>query len=170
MPRFVTRALRTVHRYNTAPELIDFAILSAINATLCLRSGGNDRVAECQIARVHVVRSLPYSEEVEVCGHRAERDARIHEGARRRRKRPHSRFHNARRRCGRDNYNRPNRMVVGSPTLAVRCRPLRSPTMVEGLKVLFTNVAMIAQSAAEGGSMLVMNVPGGHGHNVCNGS
>jgi hypothetical protein len=46
MPRFVTCALRTVHRYNTAPELIDFAILSAINATLCLRSGGNDRIAE----------------------------------------------------------------------------------------------------------------------------
>ena len=46
MIRFVTCALRTVHRYNTLPEWIDFAILSAINATLCVRSGGNDRVAE----------------------------------------------------------------------------------------------------------------------------
>ena len=39
----------------------------------------------------------------------------------------------------------------------------------DGLKVLFTNVAMTARSAAEGGSMLVMNVPG-DGHNVCHGS
>jgi hypothetical protein len=30
----------------------------------------------------------------------------------------------------------------------------------DGLKVLFTKVAMTARSAAEGGSMLVMNVPG----------
>jgi hypothetical protein len=44
--RFVSRALRTIHRYNTPAEQIDFAILSAINATLCLRSDGNDRVAE----------------------------------------------------------------------------------------------------------------------------
>lgn len=46
MTRFVTCALRTVHRYDMTPERIDFAILSAINATLCLSSGGNDRVAE----------------------------------------------------------------------------------------------------------------------------
>jgi len=44
--RFVTRALQTVRRYDAAPEQIDYAILSAINATLCLRSGGDDRVAE----------------------------------------------------------------------------------------------------------------------------
>ena len=46
MTRFVTRALQTVHRYNAAPEQIDHAILCAINATLCLCSGGDDRVAE----------------------------------------------------------------------------------------------------------------------------
>jgi hypothetical protein len=46
MTRFVTCALRTVHRYDPAPDGIDFAILSAINAVLCLRSGGDDRVAE----------------------------------------------------------------------------------------------------------------------------
>jgi hypothetical protein len=44
--RFVTCALRTVRRYDTAPDQIDFVILSAINVTLCLRSGGDDRVAE----------------------------------------------------------------------------------------------------------------------------
>jgi hypothetical protein len=46
MTRFVTRALQTVHRYNAAPEQIDYAILAAINATLCLCSGGDDQVAE----------------------------------------------------------------------------------------------------------------------------
>jgi hypothetical protein len=107
MPRFVTCALRTVHRYNTAPELIDFAILSAINATLCLRSGDN-----------------------------------------------------ARRRCERDSCSRPDRMVGDSPTLAVRCRAFAARRWSKFLKVLFTNLATTARSAAEGGSMLVMNVPG----------
>ena len=46
MIRFVSCALRTIHRYNTPAEQIDFAILSAINATLCLCSNGNDRVAD----------------------------------------------------------------------------------------------------------------------------
>jgi len=46
MTRCVTRALQAVRRYDTAPDQIDFAILCAINATLCLSSGGDDRVAE----------------------------------------------------------------------------------------------------------------------------
>ena len=46
MTRFVTCALRTIRRYNLAPEQIDFAILCAINAALCIRSNGDDRVAE----------------------------------------------------------------------------------------------------------------------------
>ena len=46
MTSFVTRALQTIRRYNVAPEKIDFAILCAINATLCIRSNGDDRVAE----------------------------------------------------------------------------------------------------------------------------
>jgi hypothetical protein len=44
--RFVTRALQAVRRYGAAPDQIDHAILCAINATLCLCSGGDDRVAE----------------------------------------------------------------------------------------------------------------------------
>jgi hypothetical protein len=46
MTRFVTCALETIRRHNVAPEQIDFAILCAINATLCIRSNGDDRVAE----------------------------------------------------------------------------------------------------------------------------
>jgi cell division protein ZapA (FtsZ GTPase activity inhibitor) len=46
MAQSVTRALHAIHRYQPAPELIDQAILSAINVTLCLASGGDDRVAE----------------------------------------------------------------------------------------------------------------------------
>ena len=46
MTRFVTCALETIRRYNVAPEQIDFTILCAINATLCIRSNGDDRVAE----------------------------------------------------------------------------------------------------------------------------
>ena len=46
MTRVVTRALETIRRYNVAPEQIDFAILCAINATLCIRSNADDRVAE----------------------------------------------------------------------------------------------------------------------------
>ena len=46
MTRFVTCALETIRRYKVAPEQIDFAILCAINATLCVRSNGDDRVAE----------------------------------------------------------------------------------------------------------------------------
>jgi cell division protein ZapA (FtsZ GTPase activity inhibitor) len=42
----VTRALQAIKRYGAAPEQIDHAILAAINVTLCLASGGNDRVAE----------------------------------------------------------------------------------------------------------------------------
>jgi hypothetical protein len=42
----VTRALQAIRRYGAQPEQIDHAILSAINVTLCLASGGNDRVAE----------------------------------------------------------------------------------------------------------------------------
>ena len=46
MTRFVTCALETIRRYKMAPERIDFAILCAINATLSIRSNGDDRVAE----------------------------------------------------------------------------------------------------------------------------
>ena len=46
MAQAVTRALQTIRRYDPRPEQIDHAILAAINVTLCLVSGGNDRVAE----------------------------------------------------------------------------------------------------------------------------
>lgn len=46
MAASVTRALLAIKRYKPAPDQIDQAILSAINVTLCLASGGNDRVAE----------------------------------------------------------------------------------------------------------------------------
>jgi hypothetical protein len=46
MARSVTRALQAIQRYGAAPEQIDHAILAAINVTLCLASGGSDRVAE----------------------------------------------------------------------------------------------------------------------------
>ena len=46
MAASVTRALNAIKRYNAGPEHIDRAILSAINVTLCLASGGDDRVAE----------------------------------------------------------------------------------------------------------------------------
>lgn len=42
----VSRALTAIKRYDAAPEQIDRAILAAINVTLCLASGGDDRVAE----------------------------------------------------------------------------------------------------------------------------
>lgn len=42
----VTRALLALKRYNAQPDQIDQTILSAINVTLCLASGGDDRVAE----------------------------------------------------------------------------------------------------------------------------
>jgi len=42
----VSRGLQTIKRYSLAPERIDDAILAAINASLCLASGGNDQVAE----------------------------------------------------------------------------------------------------------------------------
>ena len=46
MAASVTRALSAIKRYGAGPEHIDRAILSAINVTLCLASGGDDRVAE----------------------------------------------------------------------------------------------------------------------------
>ncbi len=46
MAQSVTRALQAIKRHNAKPEQIDHAILSAINVTLCMQSGGNDRVAE----------------------------------------------------------------------------------------------------------------------------
>jgi cell division protein ZapA (FtsZ GTPase activity inhibitor) len=42
----VTRALQAIKRYGAQPEQIDYLILTAINVTLCLASGGNDRVAD----------------------------------------------------------------------------------------------------------------------------
>jgi hypothetical protein len=44
--RSVTRALDAIKRYGCRPEQIDQTILAAINVTLCILSGGNDRVAE----------------------------------------------------------------------------------------------------------------------------
>ena len=42
----VTRALEAIKRHGVAPEQIDHAVLSAINVTLYLSSGGDDRVSE----------------------------------------------------------------------------------------------------------------------------
>ena len=46
MAQSVSRALHAIKRYQPTPEQIDQTILSAINVTLCLASGGDDRVAE----------------------------------------------------------------------------------------------------------------------------
>ncbi len=42
----VRRALQAISSHQVPADQIDYAILSAINVTLCLISGGNDRVAE----------------------------------------------------------------------------------------------------------------------------
>jgi hypothetical protein len=42
----VIRALQAIKRYGADPDQIDRVILAAINVTLCLMSGGDDRVAE----------------------------------------------------------------------------------------------------------------------------
>ena len=42
----VSRSLQTIKRYSLAAERIDDAILAAINASLCLTSGGDNHVAE----------------------------------------------------------------------------------------------------------------------------
>jgi len=42
----VHRALQAIRSHNVPVEQIDYVILSAINVTLCLLSGGNDLVAE----------------------------------------------------------------------------------------------------------------------------
>ena len=42
----VRRSLQAIKRYSLTPERIDDAILAAINASLCLASNGDDRVAE----------------------------------------------------------------------------------------------------------------------------
>ena len=42
----VSRSLETITRYPVTPERIDDAIIAAINASLCLVSGGDDHVAE----------------------------------------------------------------------------------------------------------------------------
>jgi hypothetical protein len=46
MAQSVSRALRAIKRYRATPEQIDHAILVAINVTLCLASGCDDRVSE----------------------------------------------------------------------------------------------------------------------------
>lgn len=46
VPSAVRRSVQTIKRYPVAPERIDDAILAAINASLCLTSGGDDQVAE----------------------------------------------------------------------------------------------------------------------------
>lgn len=42
----VHRALQAIRRYKVPAEQIDYAILAAINVTLCLLSNGDGRVAE----------------------------------------------------------------------------------------------------------------------------
>jgi len=42
----VRRALHAIRSHEVPPDQIDYAILSAINVTLCLISGADDRVAE----------------------------------------------------------------------------------------------------------------------------
>ena len=66
MAASVTRALTAIKRYNAGPEQIDRAILAAINVTLCLASGGDDRVAEgfnndIASSGTRFVRSFPFS-------------------------------------------------------------------------------------------------------------
>jgi cell division protein ZapA (FtsZ GTPase activity inhibitor) len=46
MARSVTRALQAIKRYAATAEQIDHAVLSAINVTLFLASGGDERVSE----------------------------------------------------------------------------------------------------------------------------
>jgi hypothetical protein len=46
MGQSVARALRAIDRHKVRPEQIDWAIIAAINVTLCLASGGDPRVAE----------------------------------------------------------------------------------------------------------------------------
>src|SRR5438445_12714911 len=43
--RAVGRALEAISRYKVQPDQIDHAILSAINVSLCLETGGDARVA-----------------------------------------------------------------------------------------------------------------------------
>jgi cell division protein ZapA (FtsZ GTPase activity inhibitor) len=64
MAQSVLRALQAIKRYNAQPEQIDHAILSAINVTLCIASGGDDRVSEGfnqDIARSGRLFGLQYS-------------------------------------------------------------------------------------------------------------
>ena len=42
----VRRALRAISLHGIRADQIDYAILAAINVTLCLSSNGDDRVAE----------------------------------------------------------------------------------------------------------------------------
>ncbi len=42
----VQRALQAIRTHDVSADQIDYAILAAINVTLCLSSGGSDRVAE----------------------------------------------------------------------------------------------------------------------------
>jgi hypothetical protein len=44
--RAVGRALEAISRYKVQPDQIDHAILSAINVSLCLETGGDARVAD----------------------------------------------------------------------------------------------------------------------------
>ena len=44
--RSLTRSLETIKRYGIEPEQIDDVIVAAINASLCLTSDSDDRVAE----------------------------------------------------------------------------------------------------------------------------
>ena len=46
MAQSVSRALAAIKRCGARPEQINYAILSAINITLCLSSSGDERVAE----------------------------------------------------------------------------------------------------------------------------
>ena len=42
----VARTLETIRHYHIPPDEIDETILAAINVSLCLESGGDNRVAE----------------------------------------------------------------------------------------------------------------------------
>lgn len=46
MASSVHRALQAIRAHNVPSDQIDYAILAAINVTLCLLSNGDDRVAE----------------------------------------------------------------------------------------------------------------------------
>lgn len=61
----VHRALQAIRIHQVPADQIDYAILAAINVTLCLLSNGNDRVAE------------GFNRDIATSGHRAPRCSRL---------------------------------------------------------------------------------------------